>query len=209
MPSSTHWPLEDVALILKVQFSYSLHRLVTNSLRNLWWMPQKLINEKSTLPHIMDWGHQTKSHYLSQYWHRSMSMSSYGVIGHNVSKRFFRICELNIIKSDQNGHHFADNIFKHIVLNKTFLISKKVPLRFASKGLICNKSAEVWVMAWCCQATSHYLNQCPPRSMMLYKTTSQSRPLSIVLIIRNIIPHHMFFVFVFHIWWYEMKVYNI
>ena len=34
-----------------------------------------------------------------------------------------------------------------------------------------DKSTSVWVMAWCCQSSSHYLNQCWPRSLMPYDIT--------------------------------------
>ena len=34
-----------------------------------------------------------------------------------------------------------------------------------------NQSILVQVMAWCCQATSHYLSQCWPRSLSLYGVT--------------------------------------
>ena len=36
------------------------------------WMPQDL-SDKSTLVQVMTWCHQATSHYLSQYWLRSMS----------------------------------------------------------------------------------------------------------------------------------------
>ena len=44
----------------------------------LRWMPQNLINEKSTLFQVMAWCHQATSHCLSQCWPRSIS--PYGVI---------------------------------------------------------------------------------------------------------------------------------
>ena len=43
------------------------------------WMPQHLIDHKSTLVQVMAWCHQATSHYLSQCWHRSMP--SYGITG--------------------------------------------------------------------------------------------------------------------------------
>ena len=36
------------------------------------WMPQHLTDDKSTMVQVMAWCHQTASHYLSQYWSRSM-----------------------------------------------------------------------------------------------------------------------------------------
>ena len=48
----------------------------------------------------------------------------------------------------QNGHHFADNIFKHIFLNENVKISMQISLKFVPKGPIDNKPALVQVMAW-------------------------------------------------------------
>ena len=44
-------------------------------------------------------------------------------------------------------------------------------LRCMTHDLTDEKSTLVQVMAWCHQATNHYLNQCWPRSMMLYGVT--------------------------------------
>ena len=47
----------------------------------------------------------------------------------------------------QNGHHFADNIFKYLFMNeKNFYFL--IPLKFAPKALTDNKSTLVLVMAW-------------------------------------------------------------
>ena len=43
------------------------------------------------------------------------------------------------------------------------------------QGLTGDKSTLVQVMAWCHQATSHYLNQCWPRSMSPYGVTRPQR----------------------------------
>ena len=41
----------------------------------------------------------------------------------------------------------------------------EIALRWMPLDLTDDKSTLVQVMAWCCQATSHYLSQCWPRSM--------------------------------------------
>ena len=71
----THWPLGDVAVILKVWFSKSLQRIVAWAVTV--WLPQELINEKSILVQVMTWCCQQMSHYLSQCWPRSMP--TYGI----------------------------------------------------------------------------------------------------------------------------------
>ena len=50
-------------------------------------------------------------------------------------------------------------------------ISSEIALRWTSLDLNDDKSTLVQVMAWCHQATSHYLNQYWPRSLPLYGIT--------------------------------------
>ena len=56
-------------------------------------------------------------------------------------------------------------IFKVISMNGGWGISYEVALRRMPLDLTDEKSTLVQVMAWCRQATSHYLSQCWPRSM--------------------------------------------
>ena len=49
-----------------------------------------------------------------------------------------------------------------------WVISCEIPLSRMSLNLTDDKSTLVQVMAWCRQATSHYLSQCWPRSMPPY-----------------------------------------
>ena len=50
-------------------------------------------------------------------------------------------------------------------MNGGWGISNEIALRWMPLDLTDDKSALVQVMAWCRQATSHYLSQCWPRSM--------------------------------------------
>ena len=50
-------------------------------------------------------------------------------------------------------------------MNGDWGISYKIALRWMPLDLTDDKSTLVQVMAWCRQATSHYLSQCWPRSM--------------------------------------------
>ena len=61
---------------------------------------------------------------------------------------------LNTLRPRQNGPHFADYIFKCIILNENVWISIKISLKFAPKGPINNIPSLATS-----QATSHYLNQ--------------------------------------------------
>ena len=42
--------------------------------------------------------------------------------------------DLNTLRPRQNGHHFADDIFKCIFLNENVLIAIKISLKFVPKG---------------------------------------------------------------------------
>ena len=55
---------------------------------------------------------------------------------------------INTLRPRQNGRHFADDIFKRIVLNETCRISIKISLKFVPKGPINNIPALVQIMAW-------------------------------------------------------------
>ena len=55
---------------------------------------------------------------------------------------------LNSYPPKQNGRHFADDIFEHVVLNENVGISIKIQLKFVPKDPIDNKSALARVMAW-------------------------------------------------------------
>ena len=48
----------------------------------------------------------------------------------------------------QNGHHFADDIFKCVCVNEDISILIQISLKFVPKGLIYNKAALVQAMAW-------------------------------------------------------------
>ena len=63
--------------------------------------------------------------------------------------RFTQVLFINSSLPGQNGHHFADNIFRFIYLNKTFCILIKILLKFVPKDPTDNKWVLVQVMAWC------------------------------------------------------------
>ena len=67
--------------------------------------------------------------------------------------------------------HFKTAIFNDVLLIGIFTSSKDNALRWMPRDLTDDKSTLVRVMAWCCQATSHYLSQCWPSSMSLYGVT--------------------------------------
>ena len=67
--------------------------------------------------------------------------------------------------------HFKTAIFNLLLLSGIFTSSKDNALRWVPWDLADDRSTLVQVMAWCRQATSHYLSQCWPRSMSPYDVT--------------------------------------
>ena len=55
---------------------------------------------------------------------------------------------INTMKPEQNGHHFADVIFKCIFFKESFCIRIHISFKFVPKGLIGKKSSLHQVMAW-------------------------------------------------------------
>ena len=66
---------------------------------------------------------------------------------------------------------FKTAIFNLVLLIGIFTLSNDNALRWMPRDLTDDKSTLVQVMAWCIQATSHYLRQCWPRSLSPYGIT--------------------------------------
>ena len=62
--------------------------------------------------------------------------------------------------------NFRYIIFKPTLVNGGWGISYEIALGWMPLDLTDDKSTLVQVMAWCRQATSHYLSQCWPRSIL-------------------------------------------
>ena len=56
--------------------------------------------------------------------------------------------KLNTSRPRQNGHHFADDIFKCVFLNENIWISINISLNLIPKGQINNIPLTVQIMAW-------------------------------------------------------------
>ena len=79
--------------------------------------------------------------------------------------------DINSLFPERCGFHYQCVIFKCVVVITFMSISSAFAFRWMTQGPADDKSTLVQVMAWCRQATSHYLNQCWVRSMMLYSIT--------------------------------------
>ena len=78
---------------------------------------------------------------------------------------------LNSLAPGRLGCHFKTAILNLVLLIGIFTLSKDNALRWMPRKLTDDKSTLVQVMAWCCQATNHYLSQCWPSSMSPYGVT--------------------------------------
>ena len=67
--------------------------------------------------------------------------------------------------------NFRHVIFKQILVIDGWGISCAIALIWMSLDVADDQSTLVQVMAWCRQATSHYLSQCWPRSLSPYGVT--------------------------------------
>ena len=70
-----------------------------------------------------------------------------------------------------NLNEILDIIFKQILVIDSWGIFCEIVLIWMSLDFTDDQSTLVQVMAWCHQATSHYLSQCWPRSLSPYGVT--------------------------------------
>ena len=66
------------------------------------------------------------------------------------------------------GSNFKSVFVKLIIQNSSWGICCEITLGWLPQNLINEKSTLFPVMAWCHQATNHYLNQCRQRSILPY-----------------------------------------
>ena len=97
----------------------------------LWWMPQDLPDDKSTLVQVMTWRRQATSHYLSQFW--LSSLSPYGV----ARPQRVNINHNNLLR---NSIFQAMNIFPRILYHLGWLSDIR-------HGLIGDKAYHVMAAA--------------------------------------------------------------
>ena len=73
----------------------------------------------------------------------------------------------SLVHGKCGSSNFDSILFKLIVQNSSLLTSCEIALRWKPQSLTNDKLILGQVMAWCPQATSHYLSQCWPRSMSM------------------------------------------
>ena len=97
---------------------------------------------------------------------------------HNETPQHNKVCSttytlINSLAPGRFEGNFRSVIFKLIIKKLvTEVSSVKLPSPECHRTLLTNdKSTLVQVMAWCCQATSHYLSQCWPSFLLPYGIT--------------------------------------
>ena len=78
---------------------------------------------------------------------------------------------VNSVDPGWSDNNFGSKIFKLIPQNSNLGACCEIVPRWLQQNLSNVKSTLVQVMAWCRQATSHYLNQCWPRFLTSYGIT--------------------------------------
>ena len=114
------------------------------------------IDNKSALLQVMACCHQATSPCLKQCW--SKCLAPYGIV---------RPQWVNSLAPGRSKCNSKNVIFNLVVLIGIFRTSHDNALRWMPQDLT-DKSTLVQVMAWYCQATSHYLSQCWLSSLSPY-----------------------------------------
>ena len=109
--------------------------------------------------------------------------------------------DVNSLAPGRPRCHFKTAFFILVLLIGIFTSSKDNAPRWMPRDLTDDKSTLVQVMAWCCQVTSHYLNQCWPRSPTPYGVT---RPQWVNLSMYDISCYLIILLlFVLGHWWHQ------
>ena len=83
----------------------------------------------------------------SNYYQRKMNVLQHWPFRRFTDPRWNCLSLINTLRPRQNGHHFADDIFKRIFLNDNIWIQIQIS-KFVPKGSINNIPALVKIMAW-------------------------------------------------------------
>ena len=120
----------------------------------LFQFPKCTIDSKSVLVQAMTWCWTGNNSLPESYSNSLMPCGANTMINPLFPRGFQR--------------NFRKVIFQLILVIDGWCISCKIVLKWTPMDLTDGKSTLVQVMAWCRQATSHYLSQCWPRSLSPY-----------------------------------------
>ena len=107
--------------------------------------------------------------HASQPGHGGVSQLYRGQSQVKRLQRVSRICPIFIghLTPRTCGSNLKSMNYKLILQNSNLNAHCGIALRWMLPNLTNEKLTLVQVMAWCCQATSHFLNQCWPSSVWL------------------------------------------
>ena len=115
------------------------------------------------LPELVDWRHQAITWTNANL---ASVRSSNSHLQRNLEENMF-----NSLAPGKFELNFRNVIFKQILVIDGWGISCEIAQIWMSLDFTDDRSTLVEVMAWCRQATSHYLSQCWPRFMSPYGIT--------------------------------------
>ena len=140
-------------------------------IKKISWIYCKLSNETSVKYQIYCFQHKPRT-----YQHKPGRSNTRHCLPHQVSSRdnidfVMNRCFINSLSTGRCGCYLKLVIFKPVWRMIILSISGEIVLKWMPQDLTDDKSTLVQVMAWCHQATSHYLNQCCSRSLLPYSGT--------------------------------------
>ena len=111
--------------------------------------------------------HSHKIHRIAHTW----EWGSWCFVSSNFELHSAFAPMINSLPPGKFEWNFRHVICKQIIVIDGWGISCEIALIWMSLDFTDDQSILVQVMAWCCQATSHYQSQCWPRSVVPYGVT--------------------------------------
>ena len=97
-------------------------------------------------------------------WSVWLALLKLGRYQDEFTMRIYPNLPINSLAPKRFQFNIRKVIFKPTLANRGWSISYEIAFGWMQQDLTDDKSTLVKVMAWCRQATSHYLSQCWPRS---------------------------------------------
>ena len=139
----------------------------TKSHPTLYWACDYLSMLGLKLNHVSKRGHWYTDNFTANISNQH-SWKLAGTVGptkHAKKTLFNPSSKVNSLAPGKFEWNFKQVIFKRILVIDDWGISCEIALIWMSLDFTDDQSTLVQVMAWCHQATSHYLSQCWPRSL--------------------------------------------
>ena len=121
-------------------------------------------------PDLTSWSYDSSIHSKTDYFYQQDLLQDWFAVSTCTSWQAL-LLHFNSLAPGRFKVNFRWVIFKLILVVNGWVMSCETALIWTSLDHIYGKSTLVQVMAWCRQATSHYLSQCWPRSLSPYGAT--------------------------------------